>query len=54
MGPYAGADYNPTLRPLQSQFQHIYHEQLYAIVDLIPPVRDFGFGLGTVLQRVNK
>ncbi len=42
-----------TLCPLQSRFQHIYHGQPYARVDLnsyarvdfIPPVRDFGFGL---------
>ncbi len=36
MGPYAGVDYNPTLRPLQSQFQHIYHGQPYVRVDFMP------------------
>jgi hypothetical protein len=36
MGPYAGADYNLTLCPLQSQFQDIYHGQPYARVDLNP------------------
>jgi hypothetical protein len=44
-GPYAGADYNFTLFPLQSRLLHIYHGQQYARVDLIPPVRAFGFGL---------
>jgi hypothetical protein len=36
MGPYAGADYNPTLCPLQSRLQHIYHEHPNAKVDFIP------------------
>ncbi len=41
MGPYAGADYNLTLCPFQSQLQHIYHGQSYAEstygrVDFIP------------------
>jgi hypothetical protein len=36
MGPYAGADYNLTLCPLQSRLQHIYHGQPYARVDLNP------------------
>jgi hypothetical protein len=36
MEPYAGVDYNPTLRPLQSQFQHIYHGQPYVRVDFMP------------------
>jgi hypothetical protein len=54
MGPYAGVDYNLTVCPLQSQLQHIYHGQLYAMqsrpepyvrVDFIHPVRDFGFGI---------
>jgi hypothetical protein len=55
MGPYAGVDYKLTFYPLQSRLQHIYHGQPYARVDinpmpestLIPPVRDFGFGLWT-------
>jgi hypothetical protein len=33
MGPYAGVDYNLTLCPLEIRLQHIYHKQLYAIVD---------------------
>jgi hypothetical protein len=41
MGPYAGADYNLTLCPFQSQLQHIYQEQpfaesTFARVDFIP------------------
>jgi hypothetical protein len=32
---YAGADFNLTLCPLQSRFQHIYHGQPYARVDFI-------------------
>ncbi len=40
MGPYAGVDYNLTLRPLQSRLQHNYHGhffgQPYARVDLKP------------------
>ncbi len=34
--PYAGVDYNLTLRPFQSRLQNIYHGQLYARVDIIP------------------
>ncbi len=33
---YAGVDYNLTLCPLQSRLQLIYHEQLYAKVELNP------------------
>jgi hypothetical protein len=44
MGPYAGADYNLTLCPLQSRLQHIHQwatlclsrPQTYARVDLFP------------------
>jgi hypothetical protein len=36
MGPYAGAEYNLTLCPLQSLLQHIYHGQPYDRVDLDP------------------
>jgi hypothetical protein len=36
MGPYAGVNYNPTLCPLQSWLQNIYHGQPYARVDFIP------------------
>ncbi len=36
MGPYAGADYNLTLCPLQSWLQHIYHEQPHARVEIKP------------------
>ncbi len=36
MGPHAGVDYNPTLFPLQSRLQQIYHEHLNAKVDFIP------------------
>ncbi len=36
MGPYAGADYNLTVCPLQSRLQHIYHGQPNARVDLNP------------------
>jgi hypothetical protein len=36
MGHYSGVDYNLTLRPFQSQLQHIYHGQPYARVDFIP------------------
>ncbi len=36
MGPYAGVDYNLTLRPLQSRLQHIYQGKPYARVDLNP------------------
>jgi hypothetical protein len=35
MGPYAGADYNLALHPLQSRLQLIYHGQTYARVDFI-------------------
>ncbi len=35
-GTCAGVDYNPTLRPLQSRLQHIYHGQPYARVDPMP------------------
>jgi hypothetical protein len=57
MGPYAGVDYNLTLRRLYSRLQHIYHGQPYDRVDQDPyarvdfisqhAVRDFGFGLCT-------
>jgi hypothetical protein len=36
MGPYARADYNLTLCPLQSRLEHIYHGQPYARVEFIP------------------
>jgi len=38
MGPYAGIDYNLTLRLLQSRFQYMYshHGPPYAKVDLKP------------------
>ncbi len=36
MGPYAGVDYNLTIRPLQSRLQHIYHGQPYDRVNLNP------------------
>jgi hypothetical protein len=36
MGPYAEADYNLTLCPLQNRLQHIYHGQPYARVDFNP------------------
>jgi hypothetical protein len=53
--PNAGVDYNLTLCSLKSRLQYNYHEQPFARVDLnpmprvdvIPPVRDFGFGLWT-------
>ncbi len=47
LGPYAGADYNLSLCPLDSLLQLIYHGQPYARVDLNPPVRDLGFGLSS-------
>jgi hypothetical protein len=44
MGPYAKVDYNLTLCPFQIRFQHIYHGQPYARVDLNPYARvDFIF-----------
>jgi hypothetical protein len=33
-GPYAGADYNLILCPIQSRLHHIYHWQPYARIDL--------------------
>jgi hypothetical protein len=36
MRPYAGADYNLTLCPLQSRLQYIYHGQSNARVGLNP------------------
>jgi hypothetical protein len=36
MGTYAGVDYNLTECRLQSRLQHMYHDQLYARVDLNP------------------
>jgi hypothetical protein len=50
---YAGVDYNLTLCRLQSRLQHFYHgrnpmpESTLNLRKsrLIPPVRDFGFGL---------
>ncbi len=61
MGPYAGADYNLTLCPLQSRLQHMYHGQPYTRVDLYPMPEstlspnqgDFGSGLGSHSLRVN-
>ncbi len=48
--PYAGADYNLSLCPLQSRLQHIHHGQPYARVDFIPQSgTDFGFGLSIIL-----
>ncbi len=52
MVPYARVYYNLTLRRLQSRLQHILvmnnpmpeSTLIHARVDLIPPVRDFGFG----------
>jgi hypothetical protein len=56
MGPYAGVDYNLALCPLQSRLQHIYHGQLYsmlestlalyAIVDFIPQSGNFDWVSG--------
>ncbi len=52
MGPYAGVDYNLTLRLLQSRLQHIYHWQSYVRVDFIPQSgTDFGFCL-LALSRI--
>jgi hypothetical protein len=36
MRPYAGADYDLTLCPLQSRLQHIYYGQSYSRFDLNP------------------
>ncbi len=54
MEPYAGADYNLILCPLQSWLQHIYDGQPVPESTLTlcqsrlwPPFRDFGFGLWT-------
>jgi hypothetical protein len=43
MGPYAGVDYNLSLRPLQ----HIYHGQTYARVDYILQSGTFDLASGT-------
>jgi hypothetical protein len=65
MGPCNGVDYNLTLCPFQSRFQHIYSTMGNPIPEstltlcqsrLYSPVRGFGFGLWApkLLKNVQK
>jgi hypothetical protein len=47
MGPYAGADYNLSLCPLQSRLLHIYHGQTYARVDFFSLSGTLDFASGS-------
>ena len=50
MGPYAGVNYNLTLRPLQSRLQHIYHGQPFARVDFIPQSGNLYLASGVIMK----